>query len=266
MYINVNNNLRLPETSGNYALGHGAREEVILRYRDGSSFTTKYRTDGGNLYLCAAPLDPQYSNLTKSAEVFVPMVYKMALSRGAALKVAHTIGRDASIEVENKSSNIDKNTYKMRFADANNKANNKVVAAAPTEENADNLRKASLKPSNAQTEFIPEQRTIGARVALNIGTNIKEAGYYDLFLKPDSTQQVFAFNYDRRESVLDYLGDTEMAAFGTKQVNVLKSNANTNFVELVGERSRGIVLWKWCVIFVLLFLLAESLLLRFWKK
>ena len=101
---------------------------------------------------------------------------------------------------------------------------------------------------------------------LSLGTNVRRAGFYDLYLKKDSTQNVFAFNYDRRESSLDYLDEKAMTAFGNKQLNVLKPNADTNFVQLVGERSRGILLWKWCVIFALIFLLAEELLVRFFKN
>jgi hypothetical protein len=33
----------------------------------------------------------------------------------------------------------------------------------------------------------------------------------------------------------------------------------------VGEKERGLVLWRWCVILALAFLGAEMLLLRFWK-
>jgi hypothetical protein len=33
----------------------------------------------------------------------------------------------------------------------------------------------------------------------------------------------------------------------------------------VDEQERGIVLWRWCVIFALLFLALEVLFLRLWK-
>ena len=98
-----------------------------------------------------------------------------------------------------------------------------------------------------------------------MGTNIREAGFYDLYLKADSTQNVFAFNYNRNESNLSYMDGKAMNALGAKTDNILQANASTNFVELVGERSRGVVLWKWCIILALLFLLAETLLIRLWR-
>ena len=48
-------------------------------------------------------------------------------------------------------------------------------------------------------------------------------------------------------------------------VDVIVASAKADFKEIIGERSRGIILWKWCLIIALIFLLAEVLLLRFWK-
>jgi len=50
-----------------------------------------------------------------------------------------------------------------------------------------------------------------------------------------------------------------------EQVNVLTANADTDYTTLIGQRSQGIPYWRWCVIAVLVFLLIEGLLLRFWK-
>jgi hypothetical protein len=255
VYLNTNaNNLKLPETVGSFALGHGSREEVLLRYRDGGIFVAKYKSDNGNLYLCAAPLDAQYNSLVKSAEVFVPMVYKMGLSRGSSGRIAYTIGKDNTIEIENKSANIDKNTYK-------------ITPSVPQRgmPAAGNTAAKSPPLGDLGGEIIPEQRILGSRAVLTLGTNIRTAGFYDLYLKQDSVQNVFAFNYNRNESNLNYMDEKGMAVLGAKPDNILKANAATNFVEMVGERSRGIVLWKWCIIAALLFLLAETLLIRLWK-
>jgi Aerotolerance regulator N-terminal len=252
VYLNTNaNNLKLPETAGSFSLGHGSREEILLRYRDGGIFVAKYKSDNGNLYVCAAPLDAQYNSLVKNAEIFVPMVYKMGLSRGSSGRLAYTIGKDNTIEIENKSANIDKNTYKI-----------KQLAVGSQQPNA-----AKSPPlGDLGSEVIPEQRILGSRAVLTLGTNIRTAGFYDLYLKKDSVQNIFAFNYNRNESNLNYMDEKAMLLLGAKTDNILKANAATNFVELVGERSRGIVLWKWCIVFALLFLLVETLLIRLWKK
>jgi hypothetical protein len=38
-----------------------------------------------------------------------------------------------------------------------------------------------------------------------------------------------------------------------------------SFEAEIEERSQGVVLWRWCLILALLFLLFEVLILRFWK-
>ncbi|MEY4926457.1 MAG: hypothetical protein RI894_893, partial [Bacteroidota bacterium] len=264
VYLNTNaNNLKLPETAGSFALGHGSREEILLRYRDGGIFVAKYKSDNGNLYLCAAPLDAQYNSLVKSAEVFVPMVYKMGLSRGSSGRIAYTSGKDNTIEIENKSANIDKNTYKITPSVPQRGMS---VVADQSSKKGGNTAAQSPPLGDLGGELIPEQRILGSRAVLSLGTGIRTAGFYDLYLKQDSVQNVFAFNYNRNESNLNYMDEKGMAVLGAKSDNILKANATTNFVEMVGERSRGIVLWKWCIIAALLFLLAETLLIRLWKK
>jgi hypothetical protein len=46
---------------------------------------------------------------------------------------------------------------------------------------------------------------------------------------------------------------------------VLTESAEANFGQVVDEQERGIVLWRWCVVFTLLFLALEVLFLRLWK-
>jgi hypothetical protein len=48
-------------------------------------------------------------------------------------------------------------------------------------------------------------------------------------------------------------------------MQVLATNAEANFSQVVNEQERGIVLWRWCVVFALLFLALEVLFLRLWK-
>jgi|GEM_PF-6840718 len=49
-------------------------------------------------------------------------------------------------------------------------------------------------------------------------------------------------------------------------MSIIEAGANIDFGTLIGERSRGIVLWRWCLIAALIFLGIEVLLLRFFGK
>jgi hypothetical protein len=48
-------------------------------------------------------------------------------------------------------------------------------------------------------------------------------------------------------------------------VSILTDNASASLEGVVSDRSKGVVLWKWCVIIALLALAIEVMLLRFWK-
>ena len=223
----------MPQTKGNFKITRFSNrlEEVLLRYRDGNSYLSKYPYEAGNLYLCAAPLDFKYNDLAKDPEVFVPMLYKMAIVTGKEIRIAYVIGKDDVIESDNKKKGAE-TVYKIK---------------------------------GNKEEFIPGQKALGPKVLLSINNQIKKAGFYTLFLQEKDIVSKYAFNYDRRESALDYYTDEELEALGGSLVDVIKTNTDTNFKQLIGERNRGIILWKWCLILALAFLLFEVLLLRFWK-
>ena len=230
IFTNKNANLKLPNTTGNYRLTN-RNGENIMTYRDGSSFITKNKIGQGNFYLCAAPLEDKYSTLARSGEVFVPMLYKMAISSGKESKISYTIGKDDQLEADTKGMAGEK-SYKMK---------------------------------GAKEEFIPEQRIIAGKAILGVKDGVKEAGFYSLFTRPDSALYKFGFNFDRRESVLDYFDAKALKDFETHKIKVFDETAEANFTAVVGEQNQGIALWRWCVILALLFLAAETLILRFWK-
>jgi Aerotolerance regulator N-terminal len=233
VYENKPANLKLPATKGNFKLSTYASrgEERLLTYRDGTTYLGKYKSGQGILYLCAAPLEEDYNNLARNAGIFVPMLYKMAISSARARPISYTIGRDETIEAGNMVRGGE-SVYKLR---------------------------------GAGEEFIPQQRIVASKVFLGVQNQIHKSGYYDLFLNQDTTLGKFAFNYDRRESDLAYLSDTRLKESAPPNMSIVETNAAADLTELVSDRSRGVILWKWCVVLALLALAAEVLILRFWK-
>ena len=227
-------NLKLPVTQVNYKLTTFGRskEEKLLTYRDGTSFLSKYRFDKGNLYLCAAPLEADYSNLVKNGEIFIPMLYKMAISTAKSQRIAYTIGKDDFLEADNQQLTGNETVYKLK---------------------------------GTAEEFIPEQTKIGSKIILGVYDQVKTSGFYDLFLEEGTTKAKYAFNYDRKESKLAYWNEADLASQIGPNATVLTANADTDYEQLIGERNQGIPLWRWAVIAALVFLGIEGLLLRFWK-
>ena len=233
VFENKTSNLKLPVTQGNFKLtSYTSRgEETLLSYRDGSTYLAKYKNGSGHLYLCAAPLDDPYNNLARSGEIFIPMLYKMAISTAKDQRISNIIGKDELIEADNKVSEGEL-VYKMK---------------------------------GKSEEFIPEQKIMGAKVVLGINNQVKEAGYYKLFLKEGENLGDYAFNYDRKESDLGYYSPTDLAELAGDHIRIIETNDATDLTPIIGERSHGVVLWRWCIILTLIFLGIEALLLRLWK-
>ncbi|MDF1867105.1 MAG: BatA domain-containing protein, partial [Saprospiraceae bacterium] len=223
VFDNKSSNLKLPVTQGNYKMSNFASrgEERLLTYRDGNPFLSKYGIGQGNLYLCSAPLNLTFNNLVRSGEIFIPMLYKMAISSSKENRIAYTIGKDESIITDNFSQG-NETVYKLK---------------------------------GSTEEFIPEQRTVGSKVYLGIHNKVREAGYYELFLNPDDVLAEYAFNYDRKESELDYFNEEDLTKIAGNRMSVIGLTSSASFENLIEERSQGVVLCRWCFILGLLLLL-----------
>ena len=248
VFLNKSANLRLPGTQGNFRITPN-QGEYILTYRDGSAMLAKFPAGEGALYLCAAPLDEKVNDLVRNGEIFVPLLFKTAIAGSKGRQIAYTIGKDEVLEANHVSSAVGEITYKLKQVPDNK-------AQAPGQ---------GPNASSTNSEFIPEQRILGSKVLLTPGTQVRDAGWYRLSLRTDSTLGEFAFNYDRKESDLRYRADATLTEGLSKNIKVITENAEANFTQVVDEQNQGIVLWRWCVIFALLFLALEVLFLRLWK-
>lgn len=226
-------NLKLPATKGNFRIVRKAStaEEVLLRYRDGQTFVNKQVIDKGNLFMCASPLDAQYSNLVQNGEIFVPMLYRMALATGQTRKIAYTIGKDNFVETSNRVTTSEL-VYKI---------------------------------GGETGEFIPEQRTLGSRVVLGINNQIASANIYDLYFNKGETLEKYAFNYDRQESELAFWDVATLEKMTNSTMSIIEGSAAKDFTNLISTQNKGTPLWKWCLIATLAFLLGETLILRLIK-
>lgn len=227
------NNLKLPTTQGNYRLSNFSNraQETLLLYRDGSPYLTKYQVGRGNLYISAAPLSEEINDLVRNGEIFVPMIFKMAISSGETPRIAYTIGQDRILEAEHRVTQGEQ-IYQLR---------------------------------STNKEFIPEQRIARSKVILDVNNQLEEDGVYELYLEENETLHQYAFNYDRQESNLTYFNSDDLSAALDERITILDEAAEANFEQLIGERSQGIVLWRWCLVAALVFLGLEVLLLRLWK-
>jgi hypothetical protein len=212
VFEKVPDNMNLPKVFKYYTFSRSAAsaEEAVLTLKDGSSFFSRYPTKGGNLYVCASPLDKDYSELPVHA-IFVPMLYKMAVLNVKGGNISYFIGDKTRIE-----------------ADAPKAAGDKVY---------------KIKGENV--ELIPEQFAVGNKMLLGINEQVKKAGFYNLGIEGNAQQDVLALNFDRRESDLKFSTASDLKTkYPQSNVNVV-NGANVEVAALVKELDRGNGAYYW---------------------
>ena len=116
-------------------------------------------------------------------------------------------------------------------------------------------------------EVIPGMHRVNSQVNILVNNIIKDAGNYLLKFE-DNTVAGLSFNYDRKESDLQYYSLEDLK-------NELKNNNLTNIKIIetlekpislaIKQMDEGIQFWKWFIMGALLFFLLEIVLLRIWK-
>ena len=231
VFVETRRNLRLPEVSGFFVVNEiqGRGGERLLIYRDGSPYITQFSVDRGHLVVANAPASEAVSGLTQNAEIFIPLLYNAALLSDSRVPASYTIGEQELIEI---------------------------VLPEDNTERVLNMSGAS--------EFIPAIFPAGARTLVDPSGQTREAGFYSLY-SGEQLIGAYAFNYDRTESDLAYLGTSELKERYGNSVSIISSQSLASFASAVARSEQGITLWRWCIIFALAFLGLEILLIRVWK-
>ncbi|MFK7904629.1 MAG: BatA domain-containing protein, partial [Chitinophagales bacterium] len=138
-------------------------EEVVLKFKGGRSFLSKYNVASGKVYVAAASLNIKQNNLASHA-IFVPMLYKIALLGSKSGQLAYTIGKDEVIEVASKVS-IGETPFKLK---------------------------------GTSEEFIPGQRVVGSNLLLTLNNALKNAGSYQLYMNENEPLHYLGFNFNRQ--------------------------------------------------------------------
>jgi hypothetical protein len=116
---------------------------------------------------------------------------------------------------------------------------------------------AILEVKGNDDSFIPIQQTLNNKVKLTFNDFPETAGNYSVFDKKESVENL-SFNYNRSESDLSQVNTNVVSDFKTADT------ISTIFNTLQTERTDSQI-WKWFVIFALLFLALEMAIIKFVK-
>jgi hypothetical protein len=229
-------NIDYPVVNAHYVLGGSGRtnRRTLVRLQGGDPFLAEYANGRGTLYFFTVPLSPGFSNLARHALV-VPMVYRMTLLSMHAPLIAYTLGGNEQLLLENNSVQGDETFH--------------------------------LKNDALQADVIPVKRNTAAGVEIIPGPSVQLAGNYELH-GAAGLKAVLALNYDREESPMKFLQEEQLesAMSLAKGTPVRLFSADLpDVARTLNRENEGIALWKYCLLAVLIFLLTEVLLLRYWK-
>ena len=227
MFDRIPSNMNMPYA--NAVLKWADTGENLLRLKNNRPFFSRFSVGAGKLYVCAAPLAPSHTGLPKHA-LFVPLMYKIAsLSKTGEDRLAY---------------NFQEKTFKVRLREP---AKNKVY-----------------KLVKDKTEIVPSQRIVGDELIFEMPEQALTAGFYKLML--DKKQEgVLAFNYDKTESEMDFYTTQAIQNKFAKQKNVqiYDIQKNKNLVQDFRDRNLQVNLWKYMLMGALVFLMLETLFVRF---
>jgi hypothetical protein len=111
-------------------------------------------------------------------------------------------------------------------------------------------------------EIIPPVRPVGNRLSVSIPSDLEREGVYEI-LRAEKVLDVVAANYSRSESEMLFLSDAALKdRYPADNVSVVKLTDVMQGASVAGLDA-STPLWKLCLILALIFLIVETLLLRF---
>lgn len=148
--------------------------------------------------------------------------------------------------------------YKMAQFNQNNGVNALTIGNSnPFIVDASLSKDAILEVKNSNEQFIPIQQIMNSKVKMTFNDLPLEAGNFEIYNQKQWVENI-SFNYKRCESNLNPLDNNFLSEYNTAD------SIESVFHSIQTDRMDN-QLWKWFVIFALLFLLCEMAIIKFLK-
>lgn len=216
-------NMSLPEARNSYTVT--GFTEPVLTLNSGADFLLKAGETG--IYFLTSALTDSLTNFHKHS-LFVPVMYKLAQS--------------------------DQNTRLFYRLD----------------ESSISLQTDSIFTEEVITlagqdgTYIPTYHFQDGRLILQLPDVMKQAGFYDLLVKQDTICRL-ALNYPKSESEIAAVSEDEIRKYisGYEHITYEAIDSGAPFAAADTNDQNADALWKYALILALIFLITESVLLRF---
>jgi hypothetical protein len=222
-------NLDLPQVKQYFPISSAARvvERSVLKLDNGRPFLNSYQVEGGVVYLQASALQSSSTDFSAKA-IFPPLIYNMAVFKASPRPLYYEIGAPNLVKG--------------------------LEAVAGTEQ--------VVRMRSGDFEIIPPVQPVGNRLSVSIPSDLERDGIYEI-LRGEKVLDVIAANFSRSESEMLFLSDGALKErYPADNVSVAKVTDVMQGASVAGLDS-ATPLWKLCLILALIFLIVETLLLRF---
>lgn len=246
LFVKTPKDIQLPVSKKQYLLKtkNAGNEQQIMSYRNNESLLSSYTFSNGTIYLTTSALASSSSDLASSA-LFAPMVYKMAVMSVNNAILSFEINSNTQVV-------INKNLASKNF------------------QIEDIVKVKNTNSIGNPLEFIPQKNRFGGTLNLSFYQKNLETGIYQVVnQKQNSGEQEeiaqIALNYNRKESQLKYFSLKDLGNhFVNPNTNVISGDLSSVKQNIINIQD-GKHLWKWFIVFSLLFLAFEIILLRILK-
>lgn len=232
-----NEEAEFPGIRGSFRFTREVRipETPLMWFRNGEKACSSQPVGQGNLLVFSFPLSPLNEPFARDM-LFVPTLYGLVINLLPGQETSHTIGRE-------------------------------MYATLPYQP-AGSPSPLTVTEASSGREFIPENTTTeGNKLKIKLSDHFTTAGHY-LVRHNQQTVAALSMNYDRNESVTDTKTPEtlrkEIEEYHLRTTAVIE-DPQKDFSLIYGELRNGKRLWKHFLFAALFFLLAEALIIRFWK-
>ena len=231
VFVEWKGRIDLPKVSSHYPISIPGRSdfEVQMRLQDGNPILLTTKVGQGKMHVFGSGFSSESSQLARHA-LIVPTLYNIGLYSQQGFPPYAVLGRDDVIRIGNIPASVE--VLSMNLVDGEQK----------------------ILPEIQRTSQGVELRTYG---------QLSESGHFVIMADTD-TVGARSFNYDRKESDVSLYTTEELEAAAEANSNLhLVDAAVANLGSAIKEINEGKRLWKLFLVLALLFLLFETLLIRF---
>jgi hypothetical protein len=234
VFTSDNSKVNLPSIFKYYKLKSNSNGTHLLSTPNKQPILSQWNVEKGQVFLFSIALDQTFSNFSQHS-IFLPTFFQMGFNSTYKTNPFYYLDQDELISFHTKNQ-IGDNLFRVKNADLN-------------------------------VDLIPEIIPGSSSIKLQLHGGIKRAGNYEIY-QNDSLSGMVSFNYQRKESKLEYYTSSDLKiiidSLGLKNFSVFEPGLET-FQSDFEQREKGIELWKWFIILTLLFLAIEIVLIRFFK-